>query len=1409
MSQMYNSRIAGVEFSLSGSDQVREDSYATINSYDLFRDGLPYPGGVYDAHTGTSDHGYKCQTCYQSKRHCIGHPGHIPLNYPVWNAMSAPLEVRKWLRLICHQCGQPAIAQSQYIHVRPMKRLDEASKIARTGPRKCVHCKANHPLVKKDPDEQLLCFAQLVDESGKIISKENLYPHIAEKILGRISDATVIELGKHPSSHPRHMVQREIQAPSVVIRPDTKMLGGGNRSTADDITTMMQVIIKRNETIPPITAVIDPKMHKAILDLCNSYYDMIRAKGENSMNSLAQRIKGKHGRFRKNQLGKRVIDVCRSFIVGNPNLMIDEVGIPLVFAKTIQMEEIVQDYNKRRLLGYIRNGKKKYPGATKVRKVSTGVEYDVDSGDIELEAGDTVFRDMIDGDPAPFCRQPSLSISNVSTHRSVIILDPLRKTLEMNVLITPYYNADFDGDAMNLFLNGGLAQRNEISKISCVPQWFISHTSSSPGIGQVDDSIIGLAEITRSNVKFGKYQAMLLFAKTTILPEFDMAIGELMSGRECVSKLLADTPVNFTRVPEWYNPNLTARINYDPTEIKVVVDQGKLISGILDKKSICKGSAGGLYHIIASEYGNARALEVIFNMQQMAIGFTLQYGYTVGIMDLIISQEAKKEIDTIAGDIINKSQLITEQLNNGELTAPIGKTIEEHYESLQIGELSVFDDFTDTILRAIDPEKNNLFKIIMFGAKGKLEHLFNMMSAIGQKVINGERIRQLAGPKRALIYFPRFDSSPASRGYITNSYLGGMTSYEYICNAMAARFDLISKALSTSVTGEQNRKSIKNLESMIINNFRCSLKNRNVIQFAYGEDFLDPRRVEKVKFATVFCSDAVFATYLHKDFPEFFVTMTSDRDQYRKLFLNFESTGAKNLITDERFMPVNIERVVKDMLRSQSDKLMDSSKSLAKMVEMVDSLCVGLSYVLINEIQEKRKMIVPPTIKAATWLMSMLIRSHLHPNALVAHKITPVILKVILDKIRMKYAQALIAPGTAVGIIAAQSFSEPLTQYMLDAHHRSASGGTNRNAMTRAKEVLGAKSVAKSINPQMLITIVSEFSSDKAKVQEIANGIEMMKLSQFASSYQIYFEKYGEPVHSRTIGEAAMIAEFAKHNPLLTPPPDLVKWCIRIHLNKTTLILKSMSIELIVTKLREMFPDTYIVYTPENAKHSILRVYMRNIVFKNAAITVGNVVELAKQLMNTIIRGVDGITNANVSMMIRHRIDSTGAIIRDTDQWGITTIGTNIVGLLSNPYIVPSKLTSDAIQEIYENYGIEAARQKVITELRNLVSCNTRHYLVYADEMCYTGNVTGIESTGLRAREGSNILLRAGNASPSVAFEEAAVNSLKDTVSGITAPLMLGTVPRHGTLYNRFYVDRDFVRKNIARPEDVIATLFG
>ncbi len=398
---------------------------------------LPYPGGVYDAHLGTTDHSYRCQTCYNNKKNCLGHEGHIELNYPILNP-PAVNDLRKWIKLICFRCGHPVIEDALFIKFPRAKRLDEASKIARTGNKKCHYCKEPRPLVKRDAKEPLALVAEWYEETRRV-REERLYPHRLKQIFERVSDETVVKLGKNPISHPRNFVLDRIKVSPTPIRPDVKKMGGG-RSTNDDLTTMTQIIIKKNEAIPPVVpAIIEPKLEKAIYELCNAYYDLVKAGGEGAMNSLALRLRGKQGLFRKTQMGKRVRNMCRSTITGDPTLKINEVGVPLTFAKTIQYEEVVQEFNKRRLMVYVNNGRHKYPGCTKIVKKNTGAEYEVESlRDIELENGDVIYRDMITGDPVNFNRQPSLMASNITTMRAVVCEDPKILTLRMNVLITPY-----------------------------------------------------------------------------------------------------------------------------------------------------------------------------------------------------------------------------------------------------------------------------------------------------------------------------------------------------------------------------------------------------------------------------------------------------------------------------------------------------------------------------------------------------------------------------------------------------------------------------------------------------------------------------------------------------------------------------------------------------------------------------------------------------------------------------------------------------------------------------------------------------------------------------------------------------------------------------------------------------------
>lgn len=448
MSHLPHTRIKAIKFHIAGDDEVIATSNVPITSHDLFRGPEPYPGGVYDGHLGTTDHGFRCQTCHNSKRDCLGHGGHLKVNYPL--LQSVPInEIRKWLRVICFKCGECILDPSEYSGVKREQRLTVAAKNNKLG-RKCRACGEPHPVLSKADDNKFTYKAEIF-EDGKQVSKYIMYPHMMKKVLDSITDATVLQLGKPLESHPRKFITTAPRIPTVVIRPDVRKMGGG-RSTNDDMTTLLKNLVKKNEALPAIIPdQIDDKLAKVIIDFQSLYYTYIRGgsgkKGgvTGPTNSLATRLRGKQGRFRKTLLGKRVADSARATVVGDVQLKLTEVGIPVRHAKTLQIEETVQQYNKQRMMTYILNGTKRYPGCTKVINHETGVEHSVDKLDdtFKLNIGDIVLRDMVTGDPIMFNRQPSLKPSNMVELDVVVCEDPESLVFRINVLDCVLLDADF------------------------------------------------------------------------------------------------------------------------------------------------------------------------------------------------------------------------------------------------------------------------------------------------------------------------------------------------------------------------------------------------------------------------------------------------------------------------------------------------------------------------------------------------------------------------------------------------------------------------------------------------------------------------------------------------------------------------------------------------------------------------------------------------------------------------------------------------------------------------------------------------------------------------------------------------------------------------------------------------------
>lgn len=1433
MSMIPYSEITSLSLYPLGNRDNEIDSHVKIIHQDSMRGNVPYPGGIYDDHMGSTSNEWGCGTCKHGKQLCPGHFGSVYLNYPVISPMYNK-EVIKWLKVICFNCGK-LIVPYEKLPVPKPKILTEYVKLAtRTVNRnlKCPTCSAVHAHITRDKSDPVTIYMEVPTPTGP--ARHPLYPHLVKTVLDKILDETVLQMGKPLISHPRKFIIDVLRAPPNTIRPDIKKISGG-RSNSNDLTVLLATIIKINEDMPgTIPNIIDQDLSIKIHNINLAVHDFIRGSSSTTKRSIvnnskkplmsvAKRLPRKYGRIRRNLMGRRASNMARSFITCDITLYPDEVGIPTSVAKRIQIPEVVRDFNYDRLLIFFMNGTTRYPGCTKIKKGHNGRTYYVDKVE-RLEIGDTVYRDFITGDSVPFNRQPSLEASSISAMRIVVM--PMGETFRINISACPFFNADFDGDAMNLVFPRTNRTMNEVRELSSPNQFFIAYKDGSPKIGEAQDGLIGIAELTRSSVRLDKYHAMQIFSKIRVYPDFSKwPKDHIFTGRELVTILLKESGclVNYTGTANIYQENQIAFRKYNPDDIRVEIDRGELKSGVLDKRCVGEGATGGLFHIIHNQYGPKTALKAAFDIQQMALAYLNHIGVTVSLSDVLLKPEAIHNIHTIEQSLIAESKQITDDLNNGKIIPPIGKTITEYYEELQINALNPGDAYWEHILGSIDPEYNNLYRMIMTGSRGKLNNFKNIASAIGQLEINGERMKENFGG-RTLAYFTKYDSNPGARGYISNSYLTGMTVAEFIFHAQETRYALINKALSTSITGTYNRMAVKNMESSVVDNQFKTSNAGKIVQLVYGGDAADPRFIENVRFpiARKDLNDAQFEQEFRarinmfdkiyqneqneKLLDEEFEQLRQDRQFYRDIFLGLEMS-AKKIYKDSAIMPVNINRIIEDTIYNlELKKYPPVTLNPGAIVIKVRSLCNSIHYCLINEIQERTDAPIPPHIKNNLSLMCVLIRSYLNCATLLRKAISEIALDIIITHIRNTYTRSLIDYGKTVGIIAAQSISEPMTQMVLDSHHNSGASSTKKKGMFRIKEIIGARSTKRMKAPSMNINVRPEFRKNKPKVQEIANHIEMLPLRRFINNWQIFFEKYGQSIHPTYKHENAVVQEFERYNVHVKVPTDLANWCIRMELSKSELIAKHMKMETIYHKIRQTFPATHIVYSSDNDANIIMRIYVRTNFTKKSQITIALVTELVNDILDTVIRGVRGIRAAYVQETPVTETKPDGSLVAENNYF-IFTDGTNMEEVLENPLIDPDTTQSDSILEMYEMCGITAARQKIINELKHQVEGSShRHYTMYADVMTYTGVVTSIDRYGSSARN-SNILLRISDASPLAVIENAAVDNQFDTLEGISGPVMVGKNPEIGDLYNGFELNEDFIAKHVKSTRSLLEAI--
>jgi DNA-directed RNA polymerase beta' subunit len=822
------SKIIGIQFSIMSPEEILKGSVAEITNRETYVNNKPVIGGLFDPRMGPIDPGVVCPTDGLDYMKCPGYFGHIKLARPVFYYQYLGT-VLKILRCVCIKCSALRISKSankQLLSLPADERWAHvfriASKIKRCGEDTETGCGCLQPkritmkaglwkiyaewdnvkgVLEETTPGVISGSAAESDKDGSLSMK--LTPEIVIKIFRRISDEDVEFMGFSPVfSRPDWMICQVLAIPPPAVRPSVKM--DGSQRSEDDITHIIVNIIKANATL------LDKMNEGAPANIIDGWHMMLQyyvatqvnnnipgcapaaQRSGRPLKSIQERLNGKTGRVRGNLMGKRVDFSARSVITPDPNLSIRELGIPLKIAKNITKPVVVNDRNKKFLLRLVRAGPDEYPGA-KILERKTGESISLryaDRANIMLNNGDIVHRHMMDGDAILFNRQPTLHRMSMMCHIARVMYQG--DTFRMNVGCTKPYNADFDGDEMNLHMPQDDESEIELRHLAAVPYQLISPANNSSIIGVFQDSLIGSYLFTRENIRFTPREAMNLLAAYPRVNETLFKSGEDVSNFDVLSQILPPLTLKYKKKAFGEkNPNEDYATSNNVVEIR----NGRMMRGQIDK-SVLGGGGVGLIQRVCNDFGNIAAADFIDGLQNIITEYMKSHAYSVGISDLIANKATNNQIVDVITKKKTEVKNLIDQVHLGIFENKTGKSNEGEFEAKVSNILNTATSEAGGIGTKSLNSSNRFIGLVLSGSKGAELNISQMISCLGQQAIEGKRI-PYGFDSRTLPHFNKFDDGPLARGFIESSFISGLSPEELFFHAMGGRIGLIDTAVKS------------------------------------------------------------------------------------------------------------------------------------------------------------------------------------------------------------------------------------------------------------------------------------------------------------------------------------------------------------------------------------------------------------------------------------------------------------------------------------------------------------------------------------------------------------------------------------------------------------------------------------
>jgi len=1439
-----------IDYSIySNEDVIKYSALDDVNGLvvaDISNNGEPIPGGTIDKRLGVIENKVKCITCGENGVNCIGHFGHIKLVDPVFHMGFIKSFLKNILSCICIRCKKLLVHKNEPKIKRLIKNKNNKQRFAeiRDICKKLTHCQKEnygcgapvHKITIDEKNANVFILAETVKNDYAKNDKKKitqiLTPQLCYVILSLLSDEDCMILGFDRSkSKPEDMIIMNFPVPPIQVRPVTRVETTASYTSDDDLTHKLIDIIRHNENLKDTrgegsliksTVINDDFMflqfHIATF-YANDIINLPKSlqKNKTVTRSLSERLKGKEGRIRGNLMGKRVNMSGRTVITPDPNISLSEVGVPLIIAMNLTYPEVVTSQNRQYLTTLVNHGTQVYPGANFVIKniiTKDGTEESRSfslkniKNPIPIEIGDIVERHLVTGDILMFNRQPSLHKLSMMGHTIHVINDPKILTLRMNVTATDPYNADFDGDEMNIHIPQSIQTVTEIRLIANISYLFVNPATSRIAINAGQDSLIGSYLLTFKNIKINWKDAMNYLMCTSVGMQNLVPKGTLLDGKYIFSQI----------IPKGLN--LSKKMK-DDTILKI--QNGLILSGYLTSSEIAN-----IIHKSWFRYGSIQTKTFADDLQKMLLQWLMNHGFTISVEDIIIPQKIRKSLLTII-------ETKRKQIN---------ASITEYENDPYILERDVFETTLKASLQSIQGEieknilgyikdTNNIYVAITCGSEGTSTNAGQIIGCIGQVIVEGKRIQKKFN-NRALPMFHQNDDGAFARGFCYNSYGNGIDPAEFFFQAMASREGIIDKSVKTADTGYIQRRLVKVLEDIRLE-YDGTVRNANdkIIQFVYGDNGISTEKQLEQKIALMRANNQKVAQdYIyseeelkthqktHKNGHKY--TMELNKKLYKKLIrlrdkmrhAQYYTNSSHLEFTDTYMMPVDLQQYIFNVINGEkrTGQLVDPYYVLSKIKELyAGPLARIMKY---NPEHSVIKKMDDARIKLLTKLYlydTLSPRRCTHEYHLTTEEFDD-----ITSYYQEAYLRSQIRGVEMVGIVSAQSIGEPVTQSNLRSFQKSGTGKSVFLGLPRVKELLSITRKIKS--PQMVITLDKAYRDDKFIATKISSHLKYTCLQDIADNVKIYYDP--NPYEKGSIMQTDQVLNIFEGNAgKIGCQKDIsnLQWIIRIVLSKDKMFERNINMLDIKSsfcinwssrnedvknnrkeykKIIQKITKCAIISNYDNSPVPIIHIR-----FDANNYNIFTLVQFQEMILTKY--KIKGMQNIHESNDIVHQnfidFDSEGNIVTDKKQYIITTEGINMDEITKINGIDLSKLICNDISIIYETFGVEAARVSFIKEFVKAIgssggTANFQHIEILADAITHMGGLIAVNRHGANKLD-TDPLSRASFEQTIEQMLSAAAFGESDYIRSIASKIMIGSLINGGTGCFDILLDTDLVKE--------------